>query len=913
MSTEKVMILVKGNDPCEIVRQARQANIDLIAITDHQSFNDYDPIVQEAQSAGRSLVVLPGIELTTLEGVHILAIFPPQYSKTKRDHIVGWFDIPGTGDTRIASRKTLSDILEKIDEDSGIVVAPHPFTSGIGILDGARKISTKVDWLESGHIRLIQLPEDRIKYLECDDEGNWLNRYVLASSRPKEIRSSTYCLAPFNPSDAHKPDQIPIGCSWFRMAEPTVEGLKQVACEPHTRIAREEPIDRNHDCILGLRVFGGYCDGQVFRFNDGLNCIVGQNHAGKSAVFDFIRFVLTHEDTLPKDSRDRLLIRLYGILKPEGRVELYLRKEGCHYVVRRSFNPNTSGEGSDLQIHGCYDQPTAYLLDLHQNELVPVEDFTFPIEVYEQGHIGRLREDISRQLDMLDEFANLSGLKETRAEIITRLNLSAEVLRPLYEERELLKSEVGNLPQLRQELHDKERYLPNQEEEQRWAKASSVVETINTIVSELSDSISRIPDPQDDLHERTTGVERIFGQKSPTIDPEEVAESDLLVQWINAVQTALDDIESARNTILASVRRLATSSDTLRNTWLEARRAHDRGVSEQLAKIGVESPREVIERVGELRRQINIIEKTKQPQLTRVNKQIGKEESARESLLHQLENIDHGIKTKRQEKVRDLTDNLEGKIKISLDPSADHTEYLRVLYEICDDIATRDSSIRSRESQLDRIVKKVTPLRLARALTQKGVVQDEEGSDSSLQALCGITENTQNVLCRIADNIQLLNKLQTITVPDVPKILVQRYGESTYADLRTGLSPGEQSAAILTLALETRTMPLIIDQPEGELGYNYVVHLIVPKTLRVKSSRQLLVITHDANIPVLGDADYVIKMENRPLPDTGRECVVAEEGCFESSTITDVLIELEGGQRAFQFRQHRYALPRKVP
>lgn len=124
-----------------------------------------------------------------------------------------------------------------------------------------------------------------------------------------------------------------------------------------------------------------------------------------------------------------------------------------------------------------------------------------------------------------------------------------------------------------------------------------------------------------------------------------------------------------------------------------------------------------------------------------------------------------------------------------------------------------------------------------------------------------------------------------------------------------GAKEGEQSAAILTLALHTRSMPLVIDQPEDELGYSYVVHLIVPKILKAKFSRQILTITHNANIPVLGDADYVIKMENRPRTDSGRTCVVANAGSFESVAVTRALIELEGGQRAFNFRRFRYAIP----
>ena len=62
-----------------------------------------------------------------------------------------------------------------------------------------------------------------------------------------------------------------------------------------------------------------------------------------------------------------------------------------------------------------------------------------------------------------------------------------------------------------------------------------------------------------------------------------------------------------------------------------------------------------------------------------------------------------------------------------------------------------------------------------------------------------------------------------VEVPDVLRIRERRQGEDTFANLSTGLSPGEQSAAILTLALETRRVPLILDQPEDELEYSYVV------------------------------------------------------------------------------------------
>ena len=110
------------------------------------------------------------------------------------------------------------------------------------------------------------------------------------------------------------------------------------------------------------------------------------------------------------------------------------------------------------------------------------------------------------------------------------------------------------------------------------------------------------------------------------------------------------------------------------------------------------------------------------------------------------------------------------------------------------------------------------------------------------------------------------------------------------------------------LALQTHSLPLIIDQPEDELGYDYVVHLVVPALLGAKATRQVIVVTHNANIAVLGDSDYVCKLDNQPRPGGGRHCCTGVSGCFENPQVTKAMLDLEGGQRAFQFRLHRYAL-----
>jgi hypothetical protein len=312
--------------------------------------------------------------------------------------------------------------------------------------------------------------------------------------------------------------------------------------------------------------------------------------------------------------------------------------------------------------------------------------------------------------------------------------------------------------------------------------------------------------------------------------------------------------------------------------------------------------------VNRLRTEVRRIRTETQPRLAKVNREIARLETDRQNLRTQLRNLNEEITTARKNKAVELTRSLEGRIIVSIGEAGDRSQLLDVLRESCVEIASQQHGIKNREEQLQSIVENVEPLELADSLRNSGCIRRDD-RDTTLAELCRVTENTQKVLCAIANDILLLNRIETTDAPDVPKIRVRSEGEdNSSADLATGLSPGEQSAAILTLALQTRSQPLILDQPEDELGYAYVVNLIVPKVLDAKFLRQLLVVTHVVNIPVLGDADYVTKMENRPSAAADRQCVVTAEGCFERPEVTRAVVQLEGGEQAFRFRQHRYSL-----
>ena len=94
--------------------------------------------------------------------------------------------------------------------------------------------------------------------------------------------------------------------------------------------------------------------------------------------------------------------------------------------------------------------------------------------------------------------------------------------------------------------------------------------------------------------------------------------------------------------------------------------------------------------------------------------------------------------------------------------------------------------------------------------------------------------------------------------------------------------------------------PLLIDQPEANLDNRFMVTTIVNSIRKVKSRRQLIFVTHNPNIPVLGQADRVFV-----LASDGRHGRIARVGTVEDCR-EDIVTLLEGGREAFMERKERY-------
>ena len=164
--------------------------------------------------------------------------------------------------------------------------------------------------------------------------------------------------------------------------------------------------------------------------------------------------------------------------------------------------------------------------------------------------------------------------------------------------------------------------------------------------------------------------------------------------------------------------------------------------------------------------------------------------------------------------------------------------------------------------------------------------------------------------CRSANGnpcVDSVLELDEILFDDEPVILLNDRPQDRHSTLRPleELSPGQRCSAILPILLLTGEGPLIIDQPEDNLDNRLVRQVIVNILASIKLRRQVILATHNPNVPVLGDVENAVVL--RGVRD--RECVVDVAGDLDTGEVVHQLTQvMEGGREAFQYRQTIYQL-----
>lgn len=261
-------------------------------------------------------------------------------------------------------------------------------------------------------------------------------------------------------------------------------------------------------------------------------------------------------------------------------------------------------------------------------------------------------------------------------------------------------------------------------------------------------------------------------------------------------------------------------------------------------------------------------------------------ELERRDLLARQETFREHLFERRRQVAEEVSGHLSGNVVVKVDHFADAGEYAQLLTKHLAGSKLRYNSL----AQI--LTKTILPLEL---------VQYIEHGD--LDAIARATNLPLNRVERVAEELDsgdALAELALAGLGDRVDFLLQDAGSIKSVEL---LSTGQKCAVTLPVLLTEFARTLILDQPEDHLDNAYLVDtIIVALNSRTVNNAQTIIATHNANIPVLGDADQVVALQS-----DGTHGYVHEMGRFDNPHVVKVITTLmEGGQAAFDRRARFY-------
>ena len=171
-----------------------------------------------------------------------------------------------------------------------------------------------------------------------------------------------------------------------------------------------------------------------------------------------------------------------------------------------------------------------------------------------------------------------------------------------------------------------------------------------------------------------------------------------------------------------------------------------------------------------------------------------------------------------------------------------------------------------------------------------------------LKNVTGIDLVRSEALIKALSQSEMIFEIEALYCDDLPEFKLKIHNEGSSQDNYRNsdeLSMGQRCTTVLPIIFAVSRNPLIIDQPEDNLDNKYISNQIHEIIRTQKCFRQLILITHNPNIPVLSSSEKNVFLR------FDRKSIVDKIGSVDD--VKERIIELlEGGESAFKKRKEIY-------
>jgi ABC-type lipoprotein export system ATPase subunit len=850
--------------PQAIVDVAVEKGLRIISITDHNEIVNSELAIN--YSSGKNVVVLPGVELSTIQG-HLLVYFE-KYSQLK-----SFFNKLEISEDKKQCNHGILDCLNRAKEYGGIGVLAHiEKDAGFWGMSG-RVTQFMPDIFKHDALLGLEITDKGVVhwFVDKDEDQQRAGLNKLRNEQLKQTESSR--LAKVMNSDSHKLHQLGKNADGerkltrYKMNSPSFHGLKLALMSPGSRVRLEYTIPESYPRIREIRIEGGLFNQDTVQFNHNLNCIIGGRGSGKSTLLESLKVGLGHHTESKLIDSDVWPSKIYVTCEDEsGQIHNFEREKYGDVI------------NVDDRINGI---------------------IKFPIEYYAQGataaEINFSDGNPQNLLKFIDGFIETHGYRLDEEIVLRELK---ELQRLINQGRQKLK----NLPEVQRQL----------------SYTKSIVENYK------KQNVGDLYRLQEALHRERQVRESLIASLNDMKDSyQHLGERDVVFQSIESVIEI--DVESGKEAV-AEIRRslselqteITTIFQTLNNTidvkinsielhiatWAQREKAIQQEID--LKKAALESqkiPFDISEFNKHVASEMQYEKQLRslQEEQVEVEKNIAKKNELilrRKSIKQELYKRRLAWALKMNQILGDSIDGYRVDIKIGqgrFSPSFEHAVKTKMDY--------RTTSVYRAKA----LSEAMSPIEFTEYISKKNRTPFKQILDQNKEVVF-----SEDDISRIYDRYSSeedWSEYEAMEFDDLPSIVVtkkpERPTDVAVSKSISKLSLGQQQSIILSILLHSENKwPLLIDQPEDNLDNEFIFNVIVQNLRKVKEVRQVIVVTHNPNIAVLGDAELVL-----PLKSTSAKSYITDKGAIDNENTRKLSCTiLEGGESAFRQRKSVYGI-----
>lgn len=831
----------------------------LIGITDHNYYhNSLIDIFINYSSRNDGLKVICGVEVNA-SGVHILAFFGTiPYGKSKFSEGIKSFlsrinvHNSKTKGVLTVSDKSVTDVIKEISSQNGLYIFPH-CNSDNGLFQERGRtdrtyLSAIFNWKPT-----ILLQSRSKRDLDTLSEFIQSKKDFLSAIPVFTISSDSRNLTEIGKSDTDG------NFTWIK-ADPTFEGLKQIVFENLERVCvqNNNPYENypkpyfSHIKIIETGIFndeGVKFSNKELPLNPNLVAIIGGRGTGKSLLLDAIA------KTFNKTKNNE--------------------RSGKVAIGNESFQVTYKKQDNTTTIYNIQESNNLDYLHIHQGEVKAIADPEHPgkldAEIKNLLKLPSLNEiqsefpdssieklineifDIKDWLNYIDSEGNLSNSPE----FLKRKKKEKEDLIETIttkENKQLIQQYIQNLDKINESRQNK-------------IKAKSISDGLIEFQRHYNEEINS-------LNNLIVGTDK----KIPAIDI--ISQTKALESFIESIDAEIKIIYENNSQIEKSFEKAGIKGDI--STLLEQLEMYQKEINVFINKL-----KEAESKQKDLEHKFSVI--------GAIADSIERSQTAFISAIQTKWNQLKQGKDDWNAEQKDLIVELLKDIEIIAEERFTGKDFYELISDYLNLQKFRQTQTQSRNERF----------------SQTFNIKDQASFKLFLKGEKIVSKNAD-------DKIGLAELLDSdFFIRDGSReflrvCLLSRYREKFWKVLSSSkyrgkeiyqLSVGQRGTFYVCLKLATDPFlkPFIFDQPEDDLDNDFIMHHLVPIFKKIKKYRQVIIVTHNANLVVNADAEQVIVAINED------EILRYKSGGIENVSIRDQICNiLEGGKDAFTKREQKY-------